>query len=125
MREAATERIQSSGKAKMTPASLPAPRLLVADDQRDVIEALRLLLKPEGYELGAVSSPAGVLEALQKQEFDAALIDLNYTRDTTSGQEGLDLLQVDIPEIGRHSAYFLKSGSLLPIFRLYRNRPPQ
>ena len=76
----------------MTPASLPAPRLLVADDQRDVIEALRLLLKPEGYELGAVSSPAGVLEALQKQEFDAALIDLNYARDTTSGQEGLDLL---------------------------------
>ena len=76
----------------MIPASLPAPRLLLADDQRDVIEALRLLLKPEGYELGAVSSPGGVLEALQKQEFDAALIDLNYTRDTTSGQEGLDLL---------------------------------
>ena len=88
-----TERIQSSGKAaKMTSASLPAPRILVADDQRDVIEALRLLLKPEGYQVGAVSSPAGVLEALQKQEFDAALIDLNYTRDTTSGQEGLDLL---------------------------------
>ncbi|MGE5204941.1 MAG: sigma-54-dependent transcriptional regulator [Chlamydiota bacterium] len=73
-------------------ASLPAPRILVADDQRDVIEALRLLLKPEGYQVGSVSSPAGVLEALQKQEFDAALIDLNYTRDTTSGQEGLDLL---------------------------------
>src|SRR5690242_16567311 len=92
-KEAMTERIQSSVKtAKMTQASQPAPRILVADDQRDVIEALRLLLKPEGYQVGAVSSPAGVLEALQKQEFDAALIDLNYTRDTTSGQEGLDLL---------------------------------
>ncbi|HKC71881.1 MAG TPA: sigma 54-interacting transcriptional regulator, partial [Terriglobales bacterium] len=87
-----TERIQSSGKARMIPGNQPAPRVLVADDQRDVIEALRLLLKPEGYQIGAVSSPAGVLEALQKQEFDAALIDLNYTRDTTSGQEGLDLL---------------------------------
>src|SRR6185437_10264071 len=49
-------------------------------------------LKPEGYQIGAVSSPSGVLEALHNQEFDAALIDLNYTRDTTSGQEGLDLL---------------------------------
>ena len=76
----------------MIPGNQPAPRVLVADDQRDVIEALRLLLKPEGYQIGAVSSPAGVLEALQKQEFDAALIDLNYTRDTTSGQECLDLL---------------------------------
>ena len=93
MKEAMTERIQSSGRfAKMVPASLPAPRVLVADDQRDVIEALRLLLKPEGYQVSAASSPVGVLEALQKQEFDAALIDLNYTRDTTSGQEGLDLL---------------------------------
>jgi DNA-binding NtrC family response regulator len=93
MKEAMTERIQSSGRsAKMTPASLPAPRILVADDQRDVVEALRLLLKPEGYQVSAASAPAGVLEALQKQEFDAALIDLNYTRDTTSGQEGLDLL---------------------------------
>ena len=87
------ERIQSSGKAlKMSAGSLPAPRILIADDQRDVIEALRLLLKPEGYDLNAVSLPSGVLEALHNQEFDAALIDLNYTRDTTSGQEGLDLL---------------------------------
>ncbi|HLK32714.1 MAG TPA: response regulator, partial [Terriglobales bacterium] len=87
------ERIQSSGKGLMIGGTTsPAPRVLVADDQRDVIEALRLLLKPEGYELAAVSSPSGVLDALQNQEFDAALIDLNYTRDTTSGQEGLDLL---------------------------------
>lgn len=93
MKEAMAEHIQSSGKAaKMSAASLPSPRILIADDQRDVIEALRLLLKPEGYDLTAVSLPSGVLEALRNQEFDAALIDLNYTRDTTSGQEGLDLL---------------------------------
>ena len=69
-----------------------AARLLIADDQRDVLEALRLLLKPEGFAVEAVTSPAGVLEALATHEFDAILIDLNYARDTTSGQEGLDLL---------------------------------
>src|SRR5436305_2781721 len=68
------------------------PRVLIADDQPAVIEALRLLLKGEGFEIKAVASPAGVIEALSRQSFDAALIDLNYTRDTTSGQEGLDLL---------------------------------
>ena len=67
-------------------------RLLIADDQRDVLEALRLLLKPEGFAIEAVTSPSGVLDALESREFDAVLIDLNYTRDTTSGQEGLDLL---------------------------------
>jgi DNA-binding NtrC family response regulator len=67
-------------------------RLLIADDQRDVLEALRLLLKPEGFVIEAVTSPSGVLDALESREFDAVLIDLNYTRDTTSGQEGLDLL---------------------------------
>src|SRR5271165_2739616 len=67
-------------------------RLLIADDQRDVLEALRLLLKPEGFTIEAVTSPTGVLDALESREFDAVLIDLNYTRDTTSGQEGLDLL---------------------------------
>ncbi|HYE16320.1 MAG TPA: sigma-54 dependent transcriptional regulator [Pyrinomonadaceae bacterium] len=68
------------------------PRVLIADDQPAVVEALRLLLKPEGYEIKAVASPSDVLEALSRQTFDAALIDLNYTRDTTSGQEGFDLL---------------------------------
>jgi DNA-binding NtrC family response regulator len=68
------------------------PRVLIADDQPAVIEALRLLLKGEGFEIKAVASPADVIEALSRQSFDAALIDLNYTRDTTSGQEGLDLL---------------------------------
>jgi DNA-binding NtrC family response regulator len=68
------------------------PRILVADDQPDVLEALRLLLKSEGYEVETAASPAGVLKALEGREFDALLIDLNYARDTTSGHEGLDLL---------------------------------
>jgi DNA-binding NtrC family response regulator len=68
------------------------PRVLIADDQRDVLEALRLLLKGEGMECETATSPAGTLAALESKERDAALIDLNYTRDTTSGQEGLDLL---------------------------------
>lgn len=73
----------------------PAPagfRVLVADDQADVLEALRLLLKGEGYELELVNSPAAVLEALSRRSFDLVLMDLNYARDTTSGREGLDLL---------------------------------
>jgi DNA-binding NtrC family response regulator len=67
-------------------------RLLVADDQPHILEALRLLLKPEGYQLEMVRTPALVLEALTNESFDGVLIDLNYTRDTTSGQEGLDLV---------------------------------
>jgi DNA-binding NtrC family response regulator len=69
-----------------------AARVLIADDQRDVLEALRLLLKGEGLDCETAASPAGVLAALEARDYDAALIDLNYTRDTTSGQEGLDLL---------------------------------
>ena len=67
-------------------------RILIADDQPDVLEALRLLLKGEGIEIETAHSPAGILAALEAREFDAVLMDLNYTRDTTSGQEGLDLL---------------------------------
>jgi DNA-binding NtrC family response regulator len=67
-------------------------KILAADDQPDVLEALRLLLKREGIALAPASSPAGVLSLLENEEFDAALIDLNYARDTTSGMEGLDLL---------------------------------
>jgi DNA-binding NtrC family response regulator len=67
-------------------------RLLVADDQPHILEALRLLLKPEGYQLEMVRTPGLVLEALTNESFDGVLIDLNYTRDTTSGQEGLDLV---------------------------------
>src|SRR3954451_588277 len=69
-----------------------APRILVADDQADIREALRLLIKAEKMQGEIVSSPAAALEAMQTSDFDAALIDLNYTRDTTSGREGLDLL---------------------------------
>src|ERR1700737_4349425 len=74
-----------------TPAS-NHHRILLADDQPDIREALRLLLKREGYETQAVASPAELLAALETREFDAVLMDLNYARDTTSGQEGLDLL---------------------------------
>ncbi|MCI0433965.1 MAG: response regulator, partial [Gemmatimonadetes bacterium] len=68
------------------------PRLLVADDQPDVLTALRLLLGKEGIDAISASSPAGALAAVAANRFDAALIDLNYARDTTSGTEGLDLL---------------------------------
>jgi DNA-binding NtrC family response regulator len=67
-------------------------RVLIADDQADVLEALRLLLKGEGFQIESATSPAGILAALEGREFDVVLMDLNYTRDTTSGQEGLDLL---------------------------------
>ena len=69
------------------------PRILVADDQADVLAALRLLLKGEGFAIETASSPAGVLKAVDSQELDIVLIDLNYARDTTSGSEGLDLLR--------------------------------
>jgi DNA-binding NtrC family response regulator len=72
--------------------STPSTRLLIADDQRDVLEALRLLLKAEGYQIDAVESPAAVLKALEQRDYDVVIIDLNYARDTTSGQEGLELL---------------------------------
>jgi len=69
-----------------------SPRILVADDQEDVLAALRLLLKGEGFRVETVNSPAKALAAAEQGEFDVALIDLNYARDTTSGQEGLSLL---------------------------------
>jgi DNA-binding NtrC family response regulator len=68
------------------------PRILIADDQADVLAALRLLLKADRFEIETASSPAGVLKAVDSQELDVVLIDLNYARDTTSGSEGLDLL---------------------------------
>ena len=71
---------------------MAAPRILIADDQADVLEALRLLLKAEGFDIEAASSPAGVLSAIENRDFDVVLMDLNYTRDTTSGKEGLELL---------------------------------
>jgi DNA-binding NtrC family response regulator len=67
-------------------------RILIADDQQDVLEALRLLLKSEGFQIETANSPAGILKALELRDYDVVLMDLNYARDTTSGQEGLDLL---------------------------------
>jgi DNA-binding NtrC family response regulator len=68
-------------------------RILVADDDRDVLEALRLLLRSEGYDVEAVTSPGAVIASVQARDHDALLMDMNYTRDTTSGTEGLTLLQ--------------------------------
>ena len=82
--------------AKDTPASrslAAAPRILAADDQAHILDAIDLLLQPEGYRVEGVQSPAEVLNAIASETFDALLIDLNYTRDTTSGEEGLDLLE--------------------------------
>src|SRR6266850_2267926 len=76
----------------MKTATAQLYRVLLADDQADIRDALRLLLKREGYETQAVASPAEALSAIESREFDAVLMDLNYARDTTSGQEGLDLL---------------------------------
>lgn len=67
-------------------------RILIADDQRDVLEALRILLKAEGYQMDAVSSLGAMLNALEKREYALLMMDLNYTRDTTSGQEGLEAI---------------------------------
>jgi DNA-binding NtrC family response regulator len=87
--------MQTSAKPEdrlATPANSDRPRVLAADDQQHVLEALELLLRPQGYDVETVKSPALVREALATDSYDALLIDLNYTRDTTSGREGLDLL---------------------------------
>ncbi|HEX5885989.1 MAG TPA: SpoIIE family protein phosphatase, partial [Pyrinomonadaceae bacterium] len=68
------------------------PRTLVADDDADILTALRLLLANDGYELETVSSPAALLAAIERSQFDVVLMDLNYARDTTSGREGIDLI---------------------------------
>ncbi len=83
----------STAVEPVTAAVAPAPRVLVADDQRDVLESLRFLLKSEGFEVETATSPRRLLETLKAKDFDVVLIDLNYARDTTSGQEGLDLLR--------------------------------
>src|SRR6202011_3119860 len=78
----------SAALAKSAPKP---PRVLAADDQQHILEAIELLLKPQGYEVDAVRSPELARDALASSSYDAVLIDLNYTRDTTSGQEGLGL----------------------------------
>jgi DNA-binding NtrC family response regulator len=67
-------------------------RILIVDDQPDVLEALRLLLKRDGYKIESAESPRQALGMIENRDYDLAIIDLNYTRDTTSGQEGLELL---------------------------------
>jgi DNA-binding NtrC family response regulator len=74
-------------------SGVPVSRVLVADDQRDVLDALKLLLKGEPFEVETATSPAAVQAAVARAPFDALLMDLNYTRDTTSGREGLELLE--------------------------------
>jgi sigma-B regulation protein RsbU (phosphoserine phosphatase) len=69
------------------------PRLLIADDQPDIRDALKLALREDNFVIEVASSPAGVLEAIRKQRFDLALLDLNYARDTTSGGEGIELVE--------------------------------
>ncbi|MGH9813484.1 MAG: sigma-54-dependent transcriptional regulator, partial [Candidatus Acidiferrales bacterium] len=76
----------------MTVATAVRARVLVADDQPDIVESLRLLLKAEGFQIETADSPGGILSALERRDFDLVLMDLNYARDTTSGVEGLDLL---------------------------------
>src|SRR5437867_8637981 len=83
------EELQFTEMMLAPPAS---PQALSADDQPEVLEALRLLLKAEGCLAEVVTSPAAVIESLKRKRFDILLMDLNYARDTTSGQEGLDLL---------------------------------
>ena len=60
------------------------PRILIADDQEDVLEALRLLLKPEGFDIDSAATPQDILEALKRKDYESILMDLNYTRDTTA-----------------------------------------
>ena len=71
---------------------MQSPRILIADDQPHILEALQLLLKTEGFAIEAVNSPEAVLAAVQEKTFDVLLLDMNYSRDTTSGREGLQLL---------------------------------
>jgi len=75
-----------------SPKNTPLPRILAADDQQHILDAIELLLKPQGYTVETARSPVLVREGLASGSYDAVLIDLNYTRDTTSGREGLDLL---------------------------------
>ena len=84
------------------PMSKRAPLIFVADDQQDVVESLRLLFKGEGVEVRAFAEPRTLLEAMKSRRADAVLLDLNYTRDTTSGEEGLNAI-ADIRSFDAHT----------------------
>ncbi len=100
MLDAAQSALQADASPSHARAQLP-PCVLIADDQPHILDALELLLEPEGYRIEKATSPYMVLDALKSGTFDALLLDLNYTRDTTSGREGLDLLS----EIRSHDAH--------------------
>ena len=85
------------------------PRIFVADDQRDVLESLRLLLKGEGYATETFANPESLINALRERTADAVLMDLNYTRDTTSGDEGLDAV-TRIRSFDAHTPIVLMTG---------------
>jgi len=89
-----SDRVARTAGRRVFPGSDMQPRILIADDQQDILDALRLLLKGQGYATEGVTSPAALRESLAAHEFDLLLMDLNYARDTTSGQEGLDLLSL-------------------------------
>src|SRR5215831_8853905 len=80
------------GTRRAKTRGMETPRVLIADDQAHVLDALQLLLKNEGFMSETVTSPSAVVQAVRDRSFDVLLLDLNYTRDTTSGVEGLDLL---------------------------------
>jgi len=86
------EAVTASSIEVVTVCQTMQQRILIADDQKDVLDALQLLLKGQGYFLETVNNPADLLAALAQSEFDLLLMDLNYARDTTSGREGLDVL---------------------------------
>src|SRR5437868_15304415 len=90
LQEVSTLKIESPQPRSMLTSANSPTRLLIADDQRDVLEALRLLLKAEGYSIETASSPGAVMDALRSREYDVLLIDLNYARVTIFGQDGLD-----------------------------------
>lgn len=89
---AVTDSANSTSSATGTGLATKPKRVLVADDQADVLHAISLLLKLEGFESRTVMHPAAVVEAFKSSEFDLLIMDLNYTLDTTSGTEGLDLI---------------------------------
>src|SRR5215831_19112446 len=80
------------GATEMRFIVTPMSRILIADDQPDVLEALRILLKGEGYQTDAVTSLGAVMNSLEKRTYSLLMMDLNYTRDTTSGKEGLEVI---------------------------------
>lgn len=76
----------------MNSTTIRTAHLLLADDQPQILTALGILLKGQGFQIETATSAAGILEVLQACDFDAVLMDLNYTRGSTTGEEGLGLL---------------------------------